>query len=109
MDCKHNYNDKLDTLNPSLKERLCSLCLKAEVEKLKAENDTFTSCIVKSNTIIADLREALERLAGHVGRMGRDIIDEVLKDSPSEPEPERWGCCGTERNEIHGDYCPRCS
>ena len=34
--------------------------LKAEVEKLKAENDTFTSCIVESNDTIADLRKALK-------------------------------------------------
>jgi len=24
-------------------------------------------------------------------------------------EPERWGCCGAKRQEIHGQYCPRCS
>lgn len=92
--------------------RPCRKCLLREVERLKAGNDTYTSCIVQSNTIIADLREALEWIKTYVEGWGlekevHEKIDETLKDS--QPEPERWACCGNERQEEHGDYCPRCS
>ena len=31
------------------------------------------------------------------------------KEVQQTEELERWACCGMIRNEIHGDYCPRCS
>jgi len=58
--------------------------LKAENEKLKANQELWGSIelITAQRKEKEQLRETLERLAGHVGRMGRDIIDEALKDSP---------------------------
>jgi len=55
-----------------LKERLEDVYLK-DTGKTKEIN-----ILTKENN---QLRKALEKLAGHVGRMGRDIIDDVLKNS----------------------------
>ena len=58
----------------------------AEVEKLKAENNTHFSCIVQSNIVIADLRKALEN---------------IKKDL----DPEHMANSDDFHAEVHFEYC----
>jgi len=62
----------------------CKICfILAEVERLKAEDDVNTSCIVESNTIINKLREALEYYADPYNHpWSNNVAKEALKDSP---------------------------
>lgn len=118
-------------------ESPCSICTCIkEVEKLKDDLSNANHQLeenvemIKLATNVIDdskqIREALElavvmieqlervapgnELPGEYRMDGLDRIKEALKgkDEP-EPEPELWACCGAERQEIHGQYCPRCS
>ena len=138
MDCKHERQARLDQWIEDQTGSACAFCLKAEVERLNAQVDTIGSesdpMMIelrrqkdeneRLRKALADVREWVqqietdERVSGWIHQEDYGLycllaggcpvnFDEVLKDS--DPEPERWGCCGAERNEIHGQYCPRCS
>jgi len=50
------------------------------------------------------------RIEGHKQVTGwRGLIARFADKVAEDDGPDRWGCCGAEKQEEHGDYCPRCA
>ncbi len=56
-----------------------------------------------------EARPCRECLLKEVVLLKKVVEDQAYEIAKKDLEPERWACCGMVRNEIHGDYCPRCS
>ena len=74
MECNHTYNQQLDTLNPSSKDKLCSLCLDIEVKQLKKESATY----------LGDAKDAFDEIEKLKAK--NDLLCKAINDQ----QTQRW-------------------